>query len=72
MICHYWLFNHEFKYQDSVCNDCHDLLIKWVNISNITIMTFKGFNYRCIIHDISKPDAINLLKKFEINDLGLM
>ena len=35
-------------------------------------MTFKVFNYRCIIHDISKLDAINLLKKFEIDDLGLM
>ena len=20
MICHYWVFNHGFKFQDSVCN----------------------------------------------------
>ena len=24
-ICHYWSFNHRFKFQDSVCNGCHDL-----------------------------------------------
>ena len=25
MICHYWLFNHRFKFPDHVCNDCHNL-----------------------------------------------
>ena len=25
MICHYWFFNHGFKFQDYVCNGCHDL-----------------------------------------------
>ena len=25
--CHYWFFNHGFKFQDFVCNDCHDLTI---------------------------------------------
>ena len=28
MICHYWFFNYGFKYQDSVCNGCHDLDVK--------------------------------------------
>ena len=32
MICYYWFFNHEFKFQDSVCNGCHDLtILKCVN-----------------------------------------
>ena len=26
MICHYWFFNHEFNFQDKVCNGCHDLI----------------------------------------------
>ena len=25
MICHYCCFNYEFKFQDSVCNGCHNL-----------------------------------------------
>ena len=23
VICHYWFFNHGFKFQGSICNDCH-------------------------------------------------
>ena len=34
MICYYWLFNYGFKFQDYVCNDCHDLTVLSVNISN--------------------------------------
>ena len=26
LVCHYWLFNHGFKYHDSVCNGCLDPL----------------------------------------------
>ena len=33
-----------------------------VNISNIAIMTIKTVDYRCIIHNISKSEAINLLE----------
>ena len=39
MICHYWFFNHRFKFQDSVCNACHDLTMFCLNISDITIIT---------------------------------
>ena len=27
MICHYWLFNHGLRFQDYVCNGCHDLIM---------------------------------------------
>ena len=56
MVCHYWFFNHRFKYHDSVCNDCHDLLRQCVNVSDIVIITIKGADYHCIIHEIAKPD----------------
>ena len=36
------------------------MLIQYVNVSNITIITVKGADYCCIIHDISKSDPINL------------
>ena len=70
MVCHYWVFNHGFKYQDSVCNGCHDLLIQCVNINDIAILTVEGVDYHCIIHDISKSDAINLLKNSVLDDRG--
>ena len=34
----------------------------FINISNITTITLKKVDYRCIIHDISKSEAINFLE----------
>ena len=45
MICHYWFFNHGFKFQDSLCNVCHDLTMLYVNISDIASITDKNVNY---------------------------
>ena len=53
-ICHHRFFNHGFKFQDSVCSGCHDLIILSVNINDIAIVTAKKIDYRCIIHNISK------------------
>ena len=55
-------FNHGFKFQDTICNGCHDLTMLSVNISDIAIITVKNVDYCCIIHNISKYEAINLLK----------
>ena len=62
MICHYWLFNHGFKFQDSVCNDCHVFTILSVNIGDIAIITIKNADYCYIIHNNSKSEAISLLE----------
>ena len=53
MICHYFFFNYGFKFQDSVCNGCHDLPMLSINISDVAVITVKN---------VSKSDAINLLK----------
>ena len=70
MICHYWFFNHGFKFQDYVCNGCHDLTMLSVNISDIAIITVKNADYRCITHNISKSKAINLLNDSVLEDRG--
>ena len=70
MICHYWFFNYEFNFQDSVCNGCHDFTMLCLNISNIIIITVKNVDYRCIIHNITKSEAINLLKNSLLEDRG--
>ena len=36
-ICHFCFFKHGFKFQDSICNGCHDLTMLSVNISDIAI-----------------------------------
>ena len=70
MICHCWFFNHGFKFQDSVCNGCLDLTMLSVNISDIAIITVKDVDCCCIIHNISKSEAINLLKNSVLDDRG--
>ena len=59
IICHYWFFNRGFKFQDSI--SCHDLTMLCLNINDYHnyIITVKGVAYPCIIHDISKSEAIH-------------
>ena len=43
IICHYLFFSHgRFKFQDSVCNGCHDSTILTINKSNIAIITVQN------------------------------
>ena len=37
IIYYYWFSNHGFRFQDCVCNGCHDLIMLGVNISYIAI-----------------------------------
>ena len=39
-----------------------------VNISDIAIITMKNVGYGCVIHNISKYEAINLLKNYFLED----
>ena len=38
--------------------------------SDIVITTVKGVDYRCIIHDISKFEAIRFLENYILDDRG--
>ena len=40
--CHYWFFKDiAFKFQDHVCNKCHDLLTKTCSSKDIAILHAK-------------------------------
>ena len=68
MIYRYWFFNHGFKFKDSVCNGCYDLVIFCLNISDIAIIVIRNVDYYCIIHNISKSEAIDLLENSVLVD----
>ena len=70
MIRHYWFFNQGFEFQDSVFNGCYYLTMLSVHISDNTTITVKKKLYCCIIYNISKSEAINLLKNFMLEDRG--
>ena len=62
-ICHYCYFlNYSFKFQPNVCNTYHNLLMMSMNLNDIAILDVKGFDYRCVISQISKNEAINLIQ----------
>ena len=61
IVFHYWYFNHGFRFLNSVCNNCHDLVMLSLNLSGIAIVTVKGIDFCYIIQDISKSDTICLL-----------
>ena len=63
----YWFFNHGFKFQGSIRNSCHDLRMLCLNISDVAIITVKGFDYRCIIR---KFETIHLLENFMLKNSG--
>ena len=68
IVCHYCSFNHGSKFHNSVYNACHDLTMLCLNLSDITIIDVKVVDYCCIAHDISKSDAIPLLKNSALDD----
>ena len=38
-ICHYWYFlNKGLKFQPNACKGCHNLLMRFMNFSNIAIL----------------------------------
>ena len=69
-VWHYCFFNHGFKFKNSVCNGCHDLTMLCLNISDVAIITVKGNDNGCIILNISKSEAIRLLKNYVLDDCG--
>ena len=50
----------KLTFQADVCSGCHDVLKISVNLKNIAILGIRGFDYRCIINEISRSDAVNL------------
>ena len=41
-----------------------------VNIGDIAVITVKNIDYRCIIHNTIKSEAITLLKNYVLQDCG--
>ena len=52
-----------FKFEEHVCNGCHDLLIMAYSLKNIAILSAKGTTFRCLLMGISKNKALKRLNK---------
>ena len=61
-LCHYWFFKDiGFKFEELVCNGCHDLLTMAHSLNNIAILSAKGTTFRCLLIGISKNEALKRL-----------
>ena len=70
IVCHYWYFNHKIKFEKSVWNSFHDLLMLCFSIGDITSITVKGIDYCWIFNNISKSDEINFLENLVFDGCG--
>ena len=68
-ICHYWYFKDVgFKYAPYGCNVCHDTLLMAYDLKSIAILNVKDVDYRCVLRNMSKNDAINRLNNSKLDD----
>ena len=58
-ICHDWFFKDiGFKFEEHVCNGCHDLLTMAYSLKNIVILSAKVATFRCLLISTSKNEAL--------------
>ena len=58
-LCHYWFFKDVgFKFEEHVCNRCHDLLTMPYYLKDIAILSAKGVTFRFLLMGISKNEAL--------------
>ena len=72
-LCRYWFFKDVgFKFEEHVCNRCHDLLTMTYSLKNIAILSAKGATFRCILMGISKNEGLKRLNNSVTYDRGVL
>ena len=58
-LCQYWFFKDAgFKFEEHVCNGCHNLLAMAHSLKNIAIFSAKGPTFRCLLMGTTKNEAL--------------
>ena len=73
-LCHYLSFKDVgFKFEEHVCNGCHDLLTIAQSLKYIVILTAKGATFRCLLMGISKNKGLKKLNNLTVTyDTGVL
>ena len=64
--------NVGFKFEEYVCNRCHDLLMMAYYSKNIAILSAKGATFRCILWGISRNEELKKLNNALTYDRGVL
>ena len=72
-LCHYSFFKDVgFKFEDHVCNRCHDLLTMAYSLKNIAIFSTKGATFRYLLMGVSKNEALKKLNNSVLKDKDVL
>ena len=72
-LCHYWFFKDiGFKFEEHVCNRCHDLLTMDDSLKSIATLSAKGATFRCLLKGTSKNEALKKLNNSVTYDRGVL
>ena len=70
---HYWFLKDvRSKFEEHVCNRCHDLLTMAHSLKNIAILSAKGTTFRCLLMGISKNEGLKRLNNSVTYDRGVL
>ena len=71
--CHYWFFEDiGFKFEEHVCDKCHDLLTMAHSLKVTATLSAKGATFRCLLMGISKNEALKRLNNSVTRDRGVL
>ena len=69
----YWFFKDVgFKFEDHICNGCHDLLTIAYSLKNMAILSAKGTTFRCLLMGTSKNEALKKLNNSVTYDRAVL
>ena len=72
-LCHYWFFKDiGCKFEEHVCNKCHDLLMMAHFFKNIAMLSAKDATFRGIFMGISKNEGLKRLNNSVTYDTGVL
>ena len=72
-LCHYWFFKDVgFKFEEQVCNRCHDLLTIAHSLRNIVTLSARLATLRCLLIGISKNEALKKLNNSVTYERGVL
>ena len=72
-LCHYWFFKDiGFKFEENVCNKCHDLLTIAYSLKDKATLNAKVNTFRCILMGISKNEGLKRLNNSVTYDRGVL
>ena len=61
-----------FKFEENVCNGCHDLLKMAYSLEHIAISSAKGATFRCILWGTSRNEGSRRLNNSVLEYKGVL